>query len=158
MVVEDDFVTTLDADAALSLAHDGFAPPPAPQSPSPLSFIHVRRGRRRPGRYTRLRELPQEVRLEYDRGRVNIAASIEPRGRDRYVHAELLVAIVATLRLLLTGQVASEQAGATLGAVESELEGRSAPAKTPAHLVVGVVLAAPALLAMVIMGVFSMSK
>ncbi len=78
MIVEHTFVTTLDAAGALGAATDtlcalGFADDPA----SSDSMATYRRGKKKAGRARRLRDLPQQVIVEYDRGRVTLAALIE---------------------------------------------------------------------------------
>jgi hypothetical protein len=126
MVVEHTFITTIEGHDALRMAWEllvsrGFAPLPPPeaaQRPHSANAVELRRGRENPDRAKSVVELPQFVRVEWDRGRVTVAASIAPRtawGRQyspgsivsksmsaREPDQEnLLLAVVASLELLL---------------------------------------------------------
>ncbi len=163
MVVEDYFVTTLPAGEALSvtqaiLSADGFRDiVGAAQNPNAgASLLYMKRGKPMLQRKASVRDLPQEIRLEYDRGRVNIAASIHRRGKERYAHAELLIALLTTIRLLLTGQLPIEQARATLSELESELDARTPIPQSAAYILAGVLLAVLAILALFVVAALTM--
>ncbi len=111
MLVEHSFVTTLEAQAALSQA-DAFL--------RSLGFrinsvgaerIDAERGRKKPNT-RKVSRLPQTITLVYDRGRVTAAAGITPfKNREFPIHAALMTALVRSLeRLLVEGQPAGEAA------------------------------------------------
>jgi hypothetical protein len=128
VVIEHTFVTTMDSPQAIRaamsfLGERGFtsaqnpAFPVAP-TPSQMDTLHMRRGRANPNRAKSVAELPQTLRLDFDRGRVTVAASITPshawggsrwtsvgaagERADRMVmHQKLLTSIVIGLELLL---------------------------------------------------------
>jgi hypothetical protein len=90
LVIEHTFVTTLDSHDALALASDmlsrrGF------ESEGESGFqlgegwttLQMRRGKKSASRAKSLAECPQQVRLEWDRGRVSVAAVMEPWTRRR---------------------------------------------------------------------------
>ena len=87
MVVEHTFITTIEGHDALRMAWEllvsrGFAPLPpleAAQLPHSPNAVELRRGRENPDRAKSVVELPQFVRVEWDRGRVTVAAAITPR-------------------------------------------------------------------------------
>jgi len=87
MVVEHTFITTLPEPDALRMAWEllhsrGFTPLPAAElaaRPPASNAVELRRGRPNPDRARSIVELPQFVRVEWDRGRVVVAASITPR-------------------------------------------------------------------------------
>jgi len=82
-----------------------------------LSCIEVRRGSTKPRSQKAMRQWPQQVRLEWDRGRVDVAASMIPplRGRlstyggavrkkDEAAVQEMLIGLVQALEILLAGR------------------------------------------------------
>jgi hypothetical protein len=77
MVIEHTFVTTFETCEAIQQAADylaarGFT---ASQGMSP-TCLEMRRGQTNAARAKNVRELPQLVRMEFDRGRLNLALSI----------------------------------------------------------------------------------
>src|SRR5262249_14921959 len=87
MIVEHTFVTTLDAPDALRRAsrlledHGFKAEEPSafePSSSGPRD-LKLQRGQRKPARARSIVQLPQEIRLQWDRGRITVAMSIVPR-------------------------------------------------------------------------------
>lgn len=117
MVIEHTFITTLEAEHALGtvaqfLVDRGFAVQPqtafAPigvgggmigQAPRVLELT---RGKTNPARAKGIDDLPQRVRVEWDRGRVSIAASVAPKNEKTVRKTPVLVgpesADLATLR------------------------------------------------------------
>ena len=131
MVIEHTFVTTMEAEEALRTAseflrrHGGFEPEAdrAFQLGRPgWNVIELKRGKKSASRAKLVSELAQQIRMEWDRGRVTLAASIAPRtgafyGTDtspRHVRnrlaAELMTAIARSLELLLAYRMPPEQA------------------------------------------------
>ena len=119
MVVEHVFVTTLEMDEALGrtrrlLTELGFRP-----KPSVASCVHAVRGRKRPNS-RKLIELPQVVQVEFDRGRITVAAGITlRRGKDLPIHAQLMTALARGLELLLVEQAADQRAAEEFLAVQA---------------------------------------
>lgn len=140
MVVEHSFVTTLPESAAFERACSflqarGFTPIQSPvvsPSTAPLEF---RRGKTNPARARSVSELPQTVRVEFDRGRVSIAASITPSAhwggssftqnelttkqaditnpKRMKLHTDMLMGVVLGLEALI-GRGVSEESAAQL--------------------------------------------
>ena len=104
MLIEHVFVTTLAAPEALGLAAStlqacGFRI--REHSPYELELV---RGLKH-ARSTRVTRLPQIVRIAFDRGRVTVAGSIEPRGsKERPVYQSLMLGIVKNLERLLANR------------------------------------------------------
>jgi hypothetical protein len=137
MVIEHSFVTTLPETPALErvsvfLQNRGFSSPQPPVLTSGNSVLEMHRGQTNPARARNVSELPQAIRLEFDRGRINVAASITPnavwggrsfthteldaRRRDTAdprrlkLHTDLLMGIVLGLESLLAQQLPEETA------------------------------------------------
>ena len=158
MLVEHTFVTTMDAAEALAAVSDllrarGFAPDdppgraaagagPVPPSASP-NMLELRRGKKNPARAKSALELPQHVRVEWDRGRVVVAASTLPRtwaGRQyppggwRTVpaskvqpdQAAMLTAVAEAIELRLAYREPPERCLVRLDQVEAEVRVTSA--------------------------------
>jgi hypothetical protein len=123
MVIEHVFVTTLEAAEALRLASEfltarGFAV----QGQNAFQMggwttLEVARGKQNATRAKSIEELPQRIKVEWDRGRVTVAAYIQAYARATFgvgsglelpanspkvrLHAQLMTAIVQGLELLL---------------------------------------------------------
>lgn len=100
MVVEHSFVTVLDRERALERAAVfldaiGFQPQQREQA-----WLSMRRGKRSPHPRD-LATLPQSVRLEFDRGRVTVAAGIMEFRKVNQHHRDLMLSIVGGLEMLL---------------------------------------------------------
>jgi hypothetical protein len=127
MVVEHSFITRLGPDETMRTALDylreyGFA------SAEPAGFrlagdawtsLKVHRGSKITSR-TAVADLPQVVHLEWDRGRVNVAASIEVPKKELRAHSELLIAITLALEELLATGLSPSEAGRQLRQVAIE--------------------------------------
>lgn len=115
MIVEHDFITTRPAGEALESARElmadfGFSL----LGPAGVESVQFTRGRKDPRRAVYcLQEQPQRAAVTFDRGRITVAASIEPYGKPRDLHRELLL----TLAMLL-------EAGITVGADPAKLHSR----------------------------------
>ncbi len=112
MLVEHSFVTTTEADSAIDQAAQllqmmGFKI----SSRSPQS-LEVRRGRANPNT-PKIRLLPQQVRLVFDRGRIDVAASMTCRGgKTLPVHISFMTALVRALEDLLVARMPMQEAAA----------------------------------------------
>src|SRR5438874_1341924 len=125
MVVEHTFITRLDAEPTMRAAFTylqerGFV------SDEPAGFrfedewksLRMKRGRKGTAKSAIL-DLPQTIHLEWDRGRVNVAAAIEIPKKELPAHSELLISITLALEELLTHQFPSAQAGRRWGEIEA---------------------------------------
>jgi hypothetical protein len=143
MVVEHIFITTLERIEALSRAAQflnsrGFQA--SPQAAFALggegwSVVEMTRGKKNPARAKSAVELPQQIRLEWDRARVTVAASstsmhesrattsIGGRGRKRIARDQqaILTAIVTALQDLLEAQLDPAQLSSTNAAFEGQI-------------------------------------
>jgi hypothetical protein len=147
MVVEHTFVTTLEAaptmQAAMQfLAGRGFerADSAAFSMSKQWDTLEMRRGKRKAGKARNIAELPLTAHVQWDRGRVTTALSIEPShawGGSQYsfapsfgstqgnpkkmkVHAELLMAIAAALEGVLVRGDLPDAAGQAITAIEEK--------------------------------------
>jgi len=119
MLVEHTFVTTLEAGPAVRLACEFLQSAGFRLEGVASDGVQAVRGRKRPNT-RKIRLLPQSVKLVYDRGRVNVAAAITPRGgKDKPVHADLMTALVRGLEHLLAGGEPLEQVAAAWFAAEA---------------------------------------
>ena len=85
MVIEHSFVTTLDSAEALEssfrfLESRGFSPNNGDNLRSQVTAnrLELKRGKENPARARNVSELPQSIRLDFDRGRISLAISITP--------------------------------------------------------------------------------
>ena len=108
MIVEHAFISTRDSAEVQASARDllsmlGFSPTET-SGPATPDCLDVSRGRRHARQAVyRLDEQPQRVRVEFDRGRVTIAASIEPHGRPHDLHRELLLLLASLIERRVAG-------------------------------------------------------
>jgi hypothetical protein len=109
MLVEHTFVTPLGESEALSLVVRCLSDLGFRITPTGSASLEAVRGRVRPNSLF-LAELPQTVQVVYDRGRVNLAASITPRGgKDNPDHTALLMSLATSLERCLTAGLPVEQ-------------------------------------------------
>ncbi len=131
MIVEHSFVTTLEAPDAMRVATDflqecGFtaeAQGAFQVNDQGWKTLQFRRGKRKPSQARAFAELPQQLSLEWDRGKVDMAASILPGRRETrgsfgsasrtdslklVLHRDHLIALAASMELLLSQQVPQE--------------------------------------------------
>lgn len=109
MLVEHTFVTTLECEPALSVAkellgHCGFIIDRLEER-----ALQARRGKNKPAAARRIDELPQRVRLEFDRGRVTLAASIQEHQKATQAHTDLLITLAAALEAALVHGTSIEE-------------------------------------------------
>jgi hypothetical protein len=203
MVIEHSFVTTLDAGEAMSRASDflqqrGFevepraafsvaapapiiaagaatlAPPPQQQGWTDLS---VKRGKKNVARARDATECPQRIHLEWDRGRVSVAASITPKPSQRSVliwgvvgvaimaassrgkktgreESELMLSIARSLEQLLGTGVEQQPQGMIVGQewdfAEQRIKEASRRARRRSWIFLGILLAAIAAIIVII--------
>jgi len=148
LIVEHVFITTLDAPEALRLASDflmaaGFRVPQdhAFSQAEPRTKLDAVRGVENAGRAKSIDQLPQRLVLEWDRGRVTIAASIEwfapgafrtgsakeppPHSPKVRPHIELVHGLVVALEALLARRVPMEEARRPWAELEARLRADS---------------------------------
>jgi hypothetical protein len=166
LVVEHTFITTYPADEALRAAADllachGFAAKPGagfPLHAAAQNALEMTRGRANAGRAGSVAELPQQVRLEWDRGRVALAVSVAPpdhwlpggraTGQPASVkkaaqqQTDLLIVIAESLERLLAGRQRAGEAAAEWDRVEHDLNERARRARRRSYAILAVVVAA----------------
>ena len=144
MVIEHVFVTTLEAPDALRrssefLASGGFVV--QGQNAFQLGSwngVELVRGKQNAARAKSIEELPQRVKIEWDRGRVTVAAYIQAFAPHTFtigsgvelpanspkvrLHAQLMTAIVQGLELLLAYHQPPEEAGRAWQMVRVQVE------------------------------------
>lgn len=114
LLIEHVFVTTMDAEEALLRAQAYLAGAGFGQVVRDGSSLIMRAGRAAPLAHTSFREWPQEVRIEFDRGRVAVAASIREAKKPHPVHRDMLLALVRGLEQLLVQRVTLDAASVEL--------------------------------------------
>jgi hypothetical protein len=123
LIIEHSFVTTRDSRDALRAAGDfmsdlGFDPCTS-EKPDSAEWS---RGKPTARKARRLSELPQRVRLEFDRGRVALACSVEFKGKPKKNIRELMIAHAVALEDLLAGLKPPEEARAAPVALWTRLK------------------------------------
>ena len=117
MLVEHTFVTTLDAEPALTASHEvttllGFLP--VPDSAQGRQTCEWVRGMSKVKYYIRISDLPQRIRLDFDRGRVTLAVYVQERGREKpQLHEDMLVTIARAIEARLSGKTTEEALAVT---------------------------------------------
>ncbi len=108
MIVEHAFITTMEQDEALSAAWSVLEALHFRRDDGPAGTLVARRGKRKPNA-RRVLHSPQTVRVEYDRGRVTVAASIleyrKVKSDHRWLMLEILDALQTRLAHDRTGSV-----------------------------------------------------
>lgn len=114
MIVEHTFVTTLDAERAFALASELLAPLRFRSEPADKPGARQwRRGARSARKSRGLSDMPSRVRMEFDRGRVVVAAALEhPGARAPALPAKLAVGLTVALERALAGRAALSAARA----------------------------------------------
>lgn len=128
MLVEHTFVTTLELDETFTAARGflenlGFEITPGDQEPSSLE---MRRGRFKGGNWGRVSESAQFVRLDFDRGRVTVAASVHERRKANRAYTALLSALTRALERVLVEFAPTSEARAEWDEADREVEHRAA--------------------------------
>lgn len=85
--------------------------------------LKVRRGATRARANTPILNLPQTVAIEYDRGRIIVAAAIDVPKKEKPEHAQLVTQITLALESLLARRIPPENAGEQLVSIEWHLRG-----------------------------------
>lgn len=104
MLVEHSFVTTRREEEVYRLANDflqlaGFNMSGSLESDSVL----FQKGKQKSGYYMHFAELPQKVHIGFDRGRVNVAASIEEAKKVHQAHRAMMLAVANGLEACIAG-------------------------------------------------------
>jgi hypothetical protein len=177
MVVEHTFVTTMQPNEALGaasslLASRGFVPTGdrAFALDGGWNHIELTRGRKNPARSKSILDFTQQVRIEFDRGRIAMAASLTAwtRGTREQIpgelttrspskphplQQELLLSLVAAIELLLVNRVPPEQCLARLNHIEAAIQEDARRLRRRNWIILGsVVLGFVALIALIIWG------
>jgi hypothetical protein len=106
MLMEDMFITTLDGPACLAMARAFWQEFGFVMEDESAHHVQLRRGKAQPHHARTVGELPLTIRLEYDRGRVTLAALLAKHGKVRLRPEVLLQRISQCMRwLLIDGQV-----------------------------------------------------
>ena len=121
MLVEHSFVTTLEAVDALSRIQQlveglGFTVEECDEHQ-----LSARRGERTAARAKSLEELPQHLKIGFDRGRIDLAISLEVRRRALDLHRDLLLGIARALESSVVSGLKTEQAVELLVELQREL-------------------------------------
>jgi hypothetical protein len=140
MVIDHQFISTLDAGEVFGFAEAYLSTRGFRRSGTESErWIEFRRGVTASGKAKSITELPQRVRIEFDRGRVSVAAQIEASGRwggagsfqisstggnenrkKMVVHEKMLMGMVTGLQALLAHDGIADYTYAAWDAAETE--------------------------------------
>ena len=164
MVIEHTFVTTMESAEALTAASNllrdgGFTVlNNGAFQMGGWTDLEVTRGKKNLARAKDASECPQQVRLEWDRGRVTVAASITPRPqrsrsfvwggvvggvayalsnapKKEKVYADLLMVITRSVEMLLAQRLPQEEARREWLAVETQMQADARRARRRATII-----------------------
>ncbi len=110
MLVEHTFVTTYDGPEAMRIAREllvsfGFVPEQESER-----TLQLRRGIRHPAYAENINQLPQSIVMEFDRGRVTVAAFIQEHRKPTALHNQFVTVIAQVLERLLANREKPMQA------------------------------------------------
>ncbi|MBX3317553.1 MAG: hypothetical protein KF902_11920 [Phycisphaeraceae bacterium] len=150
MIIEHTFVTTLDPDDAFAGADQylgplGFERPmEGIDTSSPdHGFREWTRGKDNPAKAKVPTQLPQRLRMDFDRGRVTMAYAVtftHPAKAAKHLKASAL-ALCAGVEQLLTGARSCDELITEVRELEEELDRRARKSKTVAAVLLGAFVA-----------------
>jgi hypothetical protein len=140
VVLEHTFITTSDAprvieDASLFLQDLGFVVEVMSEA-----TLKARRGCEKPSKAKKVSELPQVVRIDFDRGRVSLAASIQELRKVGDLHRMLLQVIARSLESLLARGMTPDEARVQWDAVDQQIEEDAAAVRRRSRILLFVLL------------------
>ena len=138
MLVEHTFITTLDGPDAIELAWGflsefGFA-----KVDRDDRSLHVSRGRPKPKSDLSVSDLPQAVRLEYDRGRVDLAVTVSEYKKVEAAHREMALSLVHGLEQMLAHDGDLDKARGRMVSAEFDNAERIRRIRRRRHIYLGV--------------------
>jgi hypothetical protein len=145
MIVEHAFITTRDGAEVQASARDllsmlGFSPT-GPSGPARPDHLDLSRGRRHARQAVyRLELQPQRVRIEFDRGRVTVAASIEPHGRPDNLHRELLVMLATLIEERVVGGADPAELRARWEELHARIQGYNRKKRLPRDIILALLI------------------
>lgn len=154
MVVEHTFVTTLERDDALAHAHALL---------ERLGFLRGgagewTRGADKPAAFLPPAAQPQALRLDYDRGRVTLAASLLDAGQPTPAGRELLLALASALEQVLCQGAAPARFVDGILSVERQGRAEAEARRRRRNRILGLVLVGPFILALLIIAIASAAR
>lgn len=140
MLIEHSFVTTFEAGETLDRVVDTVERLGFLVETRSASHVTARRGRQNPARARSANELPQVLKVEFGRGRVDMAVAIEPRHKPRQIHADLLLGLSRVLESRLAQRLPAAEALAQLSDVNLRIAGDVMHRKVGTWIIVTVLL------------------
>jgi hypothetical protein len=125
MLVEHTFVTTLDKDAAFEQAVAALAALGFAQVERTEVSVTLRRGKAKINRVVRSDDLPQQVVVHFDRGRIQFAASLEESPalrRERPLQQEFLMTLATLTEACLSRREPLQRARAAWDLLADRIE------------------------------------
>jgi hypothetical protein len=101
VIVEHTFITTRPEPDAFAAAHDLLTLLKFQPAPDPVGAREWSRGKKHARQTDTMTQLPQRVRMDFDRGRVSVAGSVELRHKRQLEARDTMVAITVALEQLL---------------------------------------------------------
>lgn len=137
MIVEHTFVTTLEEDDALLLADALFTHIALERVPGTMNQWTA--GKDRPRKIAEVRRV---VRVEFDRGRVSLAASALTIAKaQEKLYQPYLLALASAAEAHISAGLPVDQAAAPVLAVGAEIDRKDRKSRITVYIILGVVLA-----------------
>jgi hypothetical protein len=122
VLVEHEFITALEPSEVLDAVEDlagrlGFTVEQRTEEK-----LAARRGKLRAARAKTIRDLPQRLQVQYERGRVTLAVALEPHGRPGDIHRDMLLTISNVFESKLARGVAADDALSQMRGVNDRID------------------------------------
>ncbi len=122
MLVEHSFVTTLESGEALDRIQEVIVELDFRIERRTDSHLTARRGLKSPARARSLRDLPQGLQADFDRGRIDMAISVEVRRKALDLYRDMLLGVAKALEARVTGGLTAEKAVEALRGLHRRLD------------------------------------
>ena len=141
MLAEHSFITTAEAEPALRAADELLCALGFVREPGPAERVYeYRRGLARAARAKKVSDLPQRVRLEYDRGRVTLAAAVEEQRKGGDLHRARLLALADVVEAVVGRGRSLPEARLPWDAVDERIEAQAAAQRRRVRVLIVVLL------------------
>ncbi len=98
--------------------------------------FEMTRGVVNPARAKGVGDLPQRVRVEFDRGRITVAASLEVRGKPGSLHSDMLLALAQSLDRLVAQDFTPSEARLPWNQIAHEIKADTARRRRRSRIIV----------------------
>jgi hypothetical protein len=136
----DEMLSSLGFIGPLDPAHFDATQPAAQRPASTTTVRDWKRGCDKLKKAKSISDLPQRARLEFDRGRVALALSVETPPRSDKLHAEMLLSIARSLELRLSKDASVTDSLAPADAVQAEIDRKTRRARIARIIVLSILV------------------